>query len=129
MALRDWSLLGLLLTPPMQLTWWYGWRPAFRVGGVYVVWTRRYHYPSLVQTTDVLHVGQAADIAARLDDHARAHEARYPLPIGRPDLCRAWAIVNPFLRDGVERYVGNRLCPGGVYPDGTPVPVTLPTLL
>lgn len=123
----------LLPPPPMTLIWQPG-SPFYRIGGVYVVWTKRYYYPSSIPVTDVLHVGQADDIADRLADHVRQHEAPDPVLgllglLGRPDLRLIWAAVTPGLRDGVENYVGNCLRPGGVYPDAIPVRVTLPVLL
>lgn len=119
------DVVGLPVTPLIPLDWQSG-SPYFRVGGVYVLWTRSYLLPSSLRTTDVVHVGQAFNIAERLDDHARDHEAAYPVLLVRPSLHVVWAAVNPILRDGVEAYVGGCLRPAGTYPDAQPVPVTLP---
>ena len=89
---------------------------------------RSYLLPSSLPRTDVLHVGQSCDIACRLTAHVRDHEAAYPDESDRPTLHGVWAAVNQVLRDGVEAYIGKRLCPSGTYPDVPPVPVTMPLI-
>lgn len=104
----------------MPLDWQSG-APAYRVGSVYGP-------VGALLPAAVVYVGQACDIAAHLAVHAQDHEATYPDELNRPTLHGAWAAVNPVLRDGVEAYVGRRLCPAGTYPDATAVPVTLPVV-
>lgn len=93
-----------------------------------VVWVISRRYPVLESITDVIHVGQATDIANRLSDHCRAHVSKYPFALGRPDIYAVWAMVIPNLRNGVERFVGDQLLPSGTYPDEVPQPVTLPRI-
>ena len=75
------------------------------------------------------HVGQAVDIADRFGDHWRDHCARFPYPAFRPSLYGTWAEVRYDLRDGVERYVGDRLRPGDIYLNVPPQPVILAPVL
>lgn len=132
MTLAD--FLSAVLRQPMPLLWQSG-SPSYRVGGIYIVRVKRYHYPLATPVTTVVHVGQTEDIAKRLDDHVREYvDPLQGLPVkaltlvGSPIIQATWAAVARDLRNGVENYVGNRLCPGGVYPNVTPVPVTLPDL-
>ena len=115
------STLADLFRVPMHLDWRTDW-PPYGVGGVYVMW--RFYYA----TPFVVHVGQAVDIANRFNDHWRDHCAIFQHPSLRPSLYGTWAEVAPNHRDGVERYVGDHLCPFRVYPNVEPKPVILPRL-
>lgn len=106
---------------PMPLNWRYE-SPAYgKFGGIYVVWKQR----SLLFAPEVVHVGQSDDVAARIAVHAGLYGF-----LAHPDrpLQAVWAVVIPTLRNGAERYVGERLHPSGRYPTDPPLPVTLPWL-
>ena len=120
----DWSSFGRWFPPPIELDWRYG-SPTVFVGGVYVFWTERTNYLDFSRTVEVVHVGQSYNIARRLSDHYWENVLKYPYFV---DLCAAWAMVIPGLRDGVERYVGDWYLPGDKHPDVAPVAVTLPRI-
>ncbi|WP_455387422.1 hypothetical protein [Petrachloros mirabilis] len=86
--------------------------------GVYIIW----HAGSPSQ---IVYVGQG-DVAARLGQHRGRQDITRHEASGR--LHVTWAVVPANQRDGVERYLADRLRPlvGDAYPQAIPIAVNLP---
>ena len=92
--------------------------PYFRnLGGVYIIWHGG-------QQASTVYVGQG-NIADRLAHHRLEPGILKYSPLG---LFVTWASVDPSLRDGVERYLADKLQPkeGLAHPDVNPIAVNLP---
>lgn len=89
--------------------------------GVYVI---GYKKPDAYSICTV-YVGQG-DVAARLADHRS--DSRITSYRDRGALYTTWAEVQVHDRDGVERYVADKLKPlaGSLHPDVDPIAVNLP---
>lgn len=87
------------------------------LGGVYVIWHGG-------QNASTVYVGQG-DIADRLRVHRQNQEILRYSNLG---LFVTWASVNAASREGVERFVSERLRPkvGARSPDAQPIQVNLP---
>jgi hypothetical protein len=88
------------------------------MAGVYVIW-----YQAVLEPV-VVDIGQGF-----IEDRLYAHRMDPSLwPYWGFGLRVTWAAVPSHLRDGVERYLADRLHPliGRRYPDVPPIPVTLP---
>ena len=118
------------MTTQVQTVTWIkcgtGWCPfetvdlsGIKTHGVYVI---GYEQPNSIAP---VYVGQG-DVAARLRDHrANTDILKYR---NRGTLRTTWATVSAANRDGVERYVADKLKPlvGSHHPNVTPIPVNLP---
>jgi len=92
--------------------------PHFRNwGGVYIIWHGS-------QKPWTVYVGQG-NIADRLAQHRSDPRILQYSPLG---LFVTWASVDASLRDGVERYLADKLQPkeGPVHPDVAPIAASLP---
>ena len=106
-----------------------GWCPLFHLNmekvsgrGVYVIWQPGY------QNSNVIYVGQG-DIKARLQAHCGDLNIVQHDKVNSKDLLVTWAEVGSGNRDGVERYLADKLSPreGEQHPDVTPIAVNLPS--
>jgi hypothetical protein len=88
------------------------------VGGVYAIW-----YSG--QPGRVVRLGQG-DIATRIKDH-RVDSAVLAY-LGRGRLWVTWAALQPYQRDGVEKYLSNKYPPlvGDAFLDAVPIAVNSP---
>ena len=89
--------------------------------GIYVIGYKKPDEDSIY----TVYVGQG-DVAARLAHHRSDSDiTKYR---SRGTLYTTWAEVSVPSRDGVERYVADKLKPlvGSRHPDVTPIPVNLP---
>ena len=85
--------------------------------GVYIIWHGGQH-------SATVYVGQG-EVAARLKDHRNDKDILRYSPQG---LFVTWTRVDRTSRDGVERYLANRLAPkvGTHHPQAAPITVNLP---
>ena len=103
----------------MQVSWNYATlenaQPDFSYG-VYII---------AKSSTYVVYVGQG-----EIRDRISAHRGNVTITAHGPGLWAYWAEVSPASRDGVERYLADRLNPrvGSHHPNATPIQVNLPPL-
>lgn len=86
--------------------------------GVYIIWHAS-------NPSEVVYVGQG-DVADRISKHRNNNEITEYESAGK--LHVTWATVPAHQRDGVERYLADKLNPlvGDVHPQATPISVNLP---
>ena len=94
--------------------------PASFCSGVYVIWKPDLPY------SRVFYVGQGENCAERLIAHKNDQRIITRAPLS--SLHAAWAVVIPFYRDGVERFLADTLNPivGDRHPLANPVSVNRP---
>lgn len=96
--------------------------------GVYIIWTPTKPLP-------VVYVGQVrtGTFGKRFDDHLQdktiTRHGLYNSRSKKRHLYVTWAVVPPHQRNGVERFLADRLDPieGDRHPDVLPIPMNLPT--